>query len=252
MRRLACLVFVLTIATASAWGKKPNPHWLKGKILDDNRARYFAGMFNNSSSETSANGSFSATADDTQVRGTYAGSSSTSTSGVSTPIYRVYDNLMIEGDDTVYVTSERIRWRWSKSAHVAINEFVQYYVEGRKLHILDDDGKEHPASIVKEIRKPVHVADSAVSIQPETKSAPQHTEIAMLQASVSIDSTPSGADIEIDGVFVGNTPSTVDVPPGIHGVTVKKKGFAEWTKKMNVTRGSVHLNAELEAVPTAQ
>lgn len=66
------------------------------------------------------------------------------------------------------------------------------------------------------------------------------------QASLTIESTPPGADIEIDGAFVGNTPSTVTVSPGTHDIAVKKKGFSDWTRKMNVTTGSVHLNADLD------
>jgi hypothetical protein len=76
--------------------------------------------------------------------------------------------------------------------------------------------------------------------------------VAVAQTSVIVESTPSGADIEVDGAFVGNTPSTVSVAPGSHQIAVKKKGFADWTKTLNVTSGSVHLNAELEAtVPPA-
>jgi hypothetical protein len=69
------------------------------------------------------------------------------------------------------------------------------------------------------------------------------------QASLAIDSTPPGADIEIDGSFVGNTPSTVSIAPGNHQISVKKKGFTDWTKTLNVTGGTVHLNAELEQEP---
>jgi hypothetical protein len=69
---------------------------------------------------------------------------------------------------------------------------------------------------------------------------------AAAQASLVIDSTPPGADVEIDGGFVGNTPSTVTVAPGSHQIAVKKKGFTAWTKTLNVTGGTVHLNAELE------
>lgn len=72
------------------------------------------------------------------------------------------------------------------------------------------------------------------------------------QASLAIDSTPSGADIEIDGAFVGNTPSTVDVKPGSHQINVKKKGFQPWTRTLNVTGGTIHLNAELEAEAAAK
>jgi hypothetical protein len=61
------------------------------------------------------------------------------------------------------------------------------------------------------------------------------------QIAVSIDSSPPGADIEIDGAFVGNTPSTVNVAAGSHDIAVKKKGFADWTKKLSVTGGSIHL-----------
>ena len=68
-------------------------------------------------------------------------------------------------------------------------------------------------------------------------------------ASLAIDSTPTGADIEVDGSFVGSTPSTVNVAQGSHVVAVKKKGFADWTRKLNVTGGNVHLSAELEANP---
>ncbi|HXR39726.1 MAG TPA: PEGA domain-containing protein [Terracidiphilus sp.] len=72
---------------------------------------------------------------------------------------------------------------------------------------------------------------------------------ATAQASLVIDSSPPGADIEIDGAFVGNTPSTVPVTPGSHEIAVKKKGFSDWNRKLSVTGGSVHLSAELESSP---
>ena len=73
-----------------------------------------------------------------------------------------------------------------------------------------------------------------------------------LSSPFPIDSTPPGADIEIDGAFVGNTPSTVPVAPGSHEIAVKKKGFTDWTRKLNVTGGSIHLSADLdpESAPT--
>src|SRR5882724_1220027 len=66
-------------------------------------------------------------------------------------------------------------------------------------------------------------------------------------AKLSVTSTPDGADIEMDGSFVGNTPSDIDVPAGEHTVTVKKSGFQSWEKKLKVSGGSnVRLRAELE------
>jgi len=66
-------------------------------------------------------------------------------------------------------------------------------------------------------------------------------------AKLSVASIPDGADIEVDGSFVGNTPSDIDVPAGEHTVTVKKSGFQTWEKKLKVSGGSnVHLKAEME------
>ncbi len=82
------------------------------------------------------------------------------------------------------------------------------------------------------------------------QAAPSASSVA--QASLIIDSTPPGADIEVDSAFVGNTPSTVTVSPGSHEVTIKKKGFSDWSRKLNVTSGNIHLSAELEfASPSA-
>jgi hypothetical protein len=65
--------------------------------------------------------------------------------------------------------------------------------------------------------------------------------------SLVISSTPPGADIEIDGNFVGNTPSTITVSPGSHQVVVRKKGFADWSRTLNVTGGTISLDASLDA-----
>jgi PEGA domain len=66
-------------------------------------------------------------------------------------------------------------------------------------------------------------------------------------AKLQLASNPTGADIEVDGSFVGNTPSDVQVSEGEHMVTVKKVGFQDWQRTLKITAGSsVHLNAELE------
>jgi hypothetical protein len=74
-------------------------------------------------------------------------------------------------------------------------------------------------------------------------------QVATAPASLSIDSAPPGADIEIDGAFVGNTPSTITVATGSHEISVKKSGFLRWSKILTVTGGSIHLNAELVQKP---
>lgn len=71
-------------------------------------------------------------------------------------------------------------------------------------------------------------------------------------AKLQLESAPPGADIEVDGKFVGNTPSDIQVSEGEHTVRVKKVGFKDWERKVTVSSGSsVHLNAELEASTAA-
>ena len=69
-------------------------------------------------------------------------------------------------------------------------------------------------------------------------------------SSVSIKSDPAGAEITIDGKFVGTTPSSVQLKPGEHTVSIEKVGFKSWQKAMTVSAGgSVSLEATLDKVP---
>jgi hypothetical protein len=70
-------------------------------------------------------------------------------------------------------------------------------------------------------------------------------------AKFSVVSIPDGADIEVDGSVVGNTPSEIEIPGGSHTISVKKTGFKDWERKLTVSSGSsVHLNPELEKLPS--
>lgn len=66
-------------------------------------------------------------------------------------------------------------------------------------------------------------------------------------SKLSVSSTPDSAEIEIDGEFVGNTPSLLQLDPGEHTVIVRKAGYKLWQKKLKLVAGEVKLNAELEA-----
>jgi hypothetical protein len=55
--------------------------------------------------------------------------------------------------------------------------------------------------------------------------SPQPVGVAVAVSNLAISSTPLGADIYVDQNFVGNTPSTINVPPGKHSVSVRKPDF---------------------------
>lgn len=81
---------------------------------------------------------------------------------------------------------------------------------------------------------------------------PASAPAAPAQASLVINSNPPGADIEVDGAFVGNTPSTIPVAAGNHQISVKKKGYGDWNKTLSVTGGNIHINADMESQTPAQ
>ena len=80
-------------------------------------------------------------------------------------------------------------------------------------------------------------------------STPGGTPVATVaaEAELEITSTPPGADIEVDGKFVGNTPSSISVAPGDHDITIKKTGFIAWERRTTVSTGHINIGAELTA-----
>ncbi|MGI8961043.1 MAG: PEGA domain-containing protein [Bryobacteraceae bacterium] len=57
-----------------------------------------------------------------------------------------------------------------------------------------------------------------------------------------------GADIEVDGAYVGSTPSTLPLSSGAHQVSVRS-GNATWQRNLQLNAGSsITVNAMLEQV----
>ncbi len=88
-----------------------------------------------------------------------------------------------------------------------------------------------------------HALTTPVSFAPQTSvhSGPT-AEVAAAPvltgtASVTVNSTPTGADIEVDAAFAGNTPTSLQLAAGSHVVAVKANG-AVWTRNLQVTAGS--------------
>lgn len=77
--------------------------------------------------------------------------------------------------------------------------------------------------------------------QPPIKAAAANASVA---ARVNITSSPSGADIYVDGRFYGDTPSDISLPTGQHLVRVTIGG-KEWSRTVQITAGEISLHAEL-------
>jgi len=57
----------------------------------------------------------------------------------------------------------------------------------------------------------------------------------------------NGADVTVDGDFVGNSPAALKLAAGKHTIVVKLSGYKDWSREITVQAGSeVQLTASLE------
>ena len=85
---------------------------------------------------------------------------------------------------------------------------------------------------------------------PASTFRPTERNAALADASVAIGSDPPGADIYVDGDFVGQTPSTIRLAEGRHRIELKSPGKQSWSRDLNVTKESqLSLHPSLAAAP---
>jgi hypothetical protein len=64
---------------------------------------------------------------------------------------------------------------------------------------------------------------------------------------IDVSAVPDGADISVDGNFIGSAPATLKLGGGKHVISVTHQGFKAWTREVSVLPGSqVSLKATLE------
>jgi len=107
-----------------------------------------------------------------------------------------------------------------------------------KVLVFTSNGKSKELTFAILSSKPTPSSRSA-----ETQATPSTSSD---KTTLKIMSTPPGAEIELDGSFVGDTPSTLLAAPGDHSVKVSKSGFEPWERKIKTTGGEVTITAELK------
>jgi hypothetical protein len=90
----------------------------------------------------------------------------------------------------------------------------------------------------------IRAAAAQLEAPKATAAAPEIAKAA--SPKLAVISNPDGADIEVDGSFVGNTPSNMELAAGDHEVVIKKAGYKSWQRKLKLTGGDIQLRAELE------
>jgi hypothetical protein len=122
---------------------------------------------------------------------------------------------------------------------------------GRLIPVGQDDAMSALARLKTQDGKPIALAQTSTvpPAQPEPPADNSQAEEAVVAtpATVIVKSTPPGADITVDGKFMGNTPSTIQLTPGDHVVEVEKEGLRPWQRGMTITAaGNITIDATLD------
>jgi len=120
-----------------------------------------------------------------------------------------------------------------------------------KVVVFNRDGDSILSGSTRSLGNAVNDACSAImkdwmANPPKVNAALDQAPIGEGQTQIEVTSNPNGADIEVNGEFVGNTPSAIHLKPGEYTVAVKKNGYGSWERHIKVTGGSVSLMAELQ------
>lgn len=153
------------------------------------------------------------------------------------------ETVAIEGDEYIYVVSHVLSWRWSKEVKLIVGGTVKYAIDGDKLIMLDNKGRQFKMHIDKTIlrKKPVLAA------QPKTNEQVITTPDVPNYSVVVVKSVPPGAEITVDGKYLGSTPSTFRLTVGEHTISITKE---PWQRTMMVTPyGNITIDAALEKIP---
>jgi hypothetical protein len=126
-----------------------------------------------------------------------------------------------------------------------------YYVDGKgkerkQLYALvDADGKAGPPAAGAAVAaQPVAASATPRQSSPAPAPAPSVGSVQAVapekveKVKCNFSSTPPGAEITLDGKFVGSTPSEIELATGTHVVVFSIPGFTQWKRELTVLSGS--------------
>jgi hypothetical protein len=126
-------------------------------------------------------------------------------------------------------SSTKVLWGYSVNKQKGGGKNSQAMAEAVAKHLKDfvehDSGKAVLSSVAFQTASAPEQADN-VKAQPAAQPA-----------TVVVKSTPPGADINVDGKWMGSTPSNIQLVPGDHEVSIEKDGLTPWQRTMTVTAG---------------
>jgi hypothetical protein len=174
-------------------------------------------------------------------------------------------NTMVvqDGSGKSFTISCTVESRWSNCISLEVGETfgAQKEKHGFTIWYQNSKGKEVKQSyaLVPTADKPAAASapqPKAAVTTPVGSSGAATTAAAVPEAKREVvkcnfSSAPSGAEITLDGRYVGSTPSVVGISTGNHVVVLFMPGFERWKRELTVSSGS-ELNVSATLQKTAQ
>ena len=169
--------------------------------------------------------------------------------------------LVQEGNEPPFRISCTIESKFSRCTPLPKGESfdARKVKHGLAVYYVDDKGKERkqlytlvnmggkaapPAAAEAVATQPVPAAvaprqsSPAPTPTPSIGSAPTVAPEKVENVKCNFSSTPPGAEITLDGKYVGNTPSEIAVATGTHVIVFSMPGFTPWKRELTVLPGS--------------
>jgi hypothetical protein len=81
---------------------------------------------------------------------------------------------------------------------------------------------------------------------PEIPAEKQPATSGLPRSTLTIDSSPEGAQIALDGKSTYRTPATFTISQSVHQITLSRDGYLIWTASVDLTgKSAFHVAAEL-------
>jgi S1-C subfamily serine protease len=118
--------------------------------------------------------------------------------------------------------------------------------------LLDVLHRFYPVTASSQTTPPTTAATTKSETMSAAPQSPPDTSTSITSSTAATGTIkftePRGAEIYVDGQFVGNIPSTIELPEGNHQITVKDGKSPDWQKNLQVHAGStVTLRAQFIA-----
>ncbi len=117
-------------------------------------------------------------------------------------------------------------------------EATKSFASQLPVYYVNCDVGGQPVSPPIETAAAVPVKASAAAPAPPAPDPPT--------SELDIWSYPEGADVFLDGAYVGKTPYAQTVAPGAHTIDLRKKNFAIWQRKVTTGPGKRKIGGNLE------